>query len=625
MDPFDARTASRRPAAGENRDLPGERAKQVAERQDEISRSHTRRSVGWQYGPAFRRTQLPVSSFLPLALAAACCLIGASCSSRTPAPTPEGPVELREVTRQTGISFRHTDGSSGRRFIVEPMSAGLALFDYDGDGRTDVYFLNGSALPGSRYDVPPTNALWRNEGNWRFTDVTGRAGVGDKGFGLGVTVGDYDNDGDSDLYLNNFGPNVLYRNNGDGTFTDVTETAGVANGNLVGAGTCFLDMDADGDLDLYVANYLEFDFEMNVDRTVDGMPSYPSPRDYVAVPDSLFLNNGDGTFTDVSLQRGVATCAGTGMGMVCADYDNDGDTDVFVLNDVAANFFFINDGRGYFEESAMVVGSGYNAFGDENGSMGVDCGDYDNDGLLDFIMTSYQAESPVLYRNVGDGLLEDVTSLTGAGASCVPYVNWGTGFADFDNDGDRDIFIANGHTEDNIDLRDNSTAYRAPNVVLINTGGGNYIDVSSRAGDGLLPLRASRGTAFDDLDNDGDVDVVILNSRQEPTILRNESKNQNHWIQIRTRGVHANRDGVGARVTVVAGDLVQIAEVHSGRGYQSHWGSRLHFGLGMRDRVDRIEVRWLGGGEDVFRNLPVDRLAIVTEGRSELRFPHERP
>ena len=532
-------------------------------------------------------------------------------------PDAPGPISLTDATRGSGIAFKHTDGSGGRRYIVEPMSAGLATFDYDDDGLIDIYFLNGAPMRGTTVEVSPRNALYRNLGDWKFIEVTDDAGVGDHGFGLGVTVGDYDNDGDPDLYLNNHGPNVLYKNNGDGTFTNVTAEAGVANGNVVGAGAAFLDIEADGDLDLYVANYLEFDYDTHVERMVGGIPSYPSPRDFTAVPDTLFRNNGNGTFSDISRESGVAAHAGTGMGMVCADYDKDGDTDIFVLNDVAENFFFQNDGTGHFEEVGLINGTAYNASGDENGSMGVDCGDYDNDGLLDFVMTSYQNESPVLYRNVGDGLLEDVTALTGAGAGCVPHVNWGTGFVDFDNDGDRDIFIANGHTEDNIDLRDRSTAYRAQNVVLMNTGDGNFIDVSNRAGDGLLPVRASRGAAFDDLDNDGRIDAVILNSREEPTILRNESQNQNHWIQIRTHGVHANRDGVGARVAVVAGDLVQIAEVHGGRGYQSYWGSRLHFGLGGRDRVDRIEVRWLGGGEDVFHDVPVDQLVIITEGRSD--------
>jgi len=527
-----------------------------------------------------------------------------------------GPIHLRDVTRETGITFQHTDGSSGRRYIVEPMSAGLALFDYDGDGWIDVYFLNGAPLKGTEVDVPPTNVLYRNEGNWRFTDVTDEAGVGDVGFGLGVAVGDYDGDGDPDLYLNNFGPNVLYRNNGNGTFTDVTEQAGVGNGDLVGAGTCFLDMDRDGDLDLYVANYIEFDYDSHVEQKFAGFPVYPRPADYVPVPDTLYRNNGDGTFTDVSLESGVGLHAGTGMGMVSADYDADGDADVFVLNDVDKNFFFQNDGTGKFEQAGLFLGAAYNRFGEANGSMGVDCGDFDNDGRLDFFMTCYQGELPVLYRNMGDGRLEDMTAPCGAGTGALPYVNWGAGLVDFDNDGDRDLFIANGHVDDNIEQFDDRTAYRARNLLLMNTGDGKFVDVSDQSGDGLLPEYSSRGAAFDDLDNDGDVDVVILNSRCGPTILRNDSPTGNHWIEIRLRGVHTNRDGVGAHVTVRAGDLVQLDEVHSGRGYQSHWGTRLHFGLGRRDRVDRIEVRWLGGGTDVLTNVEVDQLLTIAEGSS---------
>jgi hypothetical protein len=526
----------------------------------------------------------------------------------------EGPIVLRDVTDETGITFRHTDGSSGRRYIVEAMSAGLALFDYNGDGLVDIYFLNGAPLLGTHVDVPPTNALYRNDGNWHFTDVTAEAGVGDTGFGLGVTVGDYDNDGDPDLYLNNFGPNVLYRNNGDGTFTDVTAEAGVGNGSLVGAGACFFDMDGDGDLDLYAANYLEFSYDKHVQRTVGGIPSYPVPKDYEPIPDTLFRNNGDGTFTDVSLASGVGLHAGTGMGMVAADYDDDGDTDVFVLNDVHENFFFENDGTGKFEEAGALMGAAYNAYGDENASMGVDCGDYDNDGRLDFFMTSYQSEMPVLYRNMGGGLLEDVTLLTGAGDGALAYVNWGNGLVDFDNDGDRDIYIANGHTEDNIELRDKSTTYRARNILLLNTGDGKFVNVSDSSGDGMLPVYASRGAAFDDLDNDGDVDAVILNIREHPTILRNDSPGGNHWLQIRLRGTKTNRDGVGARVRVVAGDLTQVDEVHSGRGYQSYWGSRLQFGLGKRNHVDRIEVRWIGGGTETIENVGVDQLVTITEG-----------
>jgi enediyne biosynthesis protein E4 len=540
-------------------------------------------------------------------------------SRPSPPAAPTGPIQLRDVSAAAGIAFEHTDGSSGRRYIIEAMSAGLATFDFDGDGLIDIYFLNGAPLRGAQVDPerPAINRLYRNNGDWTFTDVTIRAGLGDAGFGLGVAVADYDHDGFPDLYVNNHGPNALYRSNGDGTFTDVTEQTGVGNGDQVGAGAAFLDIDGDGTLDLYVVNYLVFDYTTHVQRSIDGIPSYPSPKDFTPVPDTLYRNEGDGRFTDISISSGIGRHAGTGMGMVCADYDNDGHTDVFVCNDVAENFFFHNDGTGKFEEVGLLIGVAYNFYGDENASMGVDCADYDNDGLLDFFMTSYQSELPVLYRNLGNGMLEDATLRTGAGVGTLQHVNWGNGLIDFDNDGDRDVFIANGHTEDNAELRDSSTAWRAPNVLLqntlIETGEARFVDISDQAGDGLLPVRASRGTAFDDLDNDGRIDAVILNIRDQPTILRNESKNDHHWIQIQLRGTQSNRDAVGSRVTVTAGDLVQTAEVHSGRGYQGHFGSRLHFGLGFHDRVDRVEIRWHGRQTQVLNDLPTKRLHTIIQ------------
>ncbi len=525
-----------------------------------------------------------------------------------------GRIVLTDITRQTQITFRHTDGGSGERYIVETVSAGLALFDYDGDGDIDIYFLNGAPLKGTKAKKVPVNALYRNEGNWKFTDVTEQSGLGDAGYGLGVAVGDYDNDADPDVYLNNYGPNVLYRNNGDGTFTDVTQQAGVDNGFQVGAGTCFLDMDKDGDLDLYVSNYLKFSYEQHVTSMADGYRTYANPKNYPPLPDTLYRNNGDGTFTDVSQASGVGNHAGWGMGITCADYDNDGDTDVFVGNDVAENFLFQNDGRGHFEEVGLATGAAYKVDGSPSASMGVDCGDYDNDGWLDFFVTSYQQELAVLYRNLGDGVFEDVTMTTGAGAGTLPNVTWGNSFVDFDNDGDRDIFIACGHLQDNVDHYDDVTSYHQRNILLMNTGDGKFTDVSDESGDGMKVKLSSRGAGFDDLDNDGDIDVVILNSRREPTILRNDSPSKGHWLQVRLRGVKTNRDGVGAHVTVTAGDLTLLDEVHSGRGYQSHYGTRLHFGLGNRTSVDRIEVRWIGGGVDVVQNVAVDQLLTITEG-----------
>ncbi|MGQ9575088.1 MAG: CRTAC1 family protein [Thermoguttaceae bacterium] len=539
------------------------------------------------------------------------------------------PIQLCDVTRQTGIAFVHDDGSSGRRYIIEAMSAGMATFDYDGDGLIDIYFLSGAPLPGATRQKPPHCALYKNLGGWKFQDVTDQAGVGFQGFCLGVAVADYDNDGHPDIYLNNYGPNVLYRNNGDGTFSDVTGTAGVANiervgPNKAGAGAIFLDIDADGDLDLYVGNYLALDPAAHVPHFRNGIPCYPLPMEYAGLPDTLYRNNGDGTFTDISQESGIARAAGTAMGMVACDIDNDGDTDLFILNDVAANFCWQNDGTGRFEEVGMFNGLALNYLGDANASMGVDCGDFDNDGWPDFYMTCYRRQLPVLYRNLGQGLFEDVTLSTGAGSGLFAFVNWGCGLVDLDNDGDRDVYIANGHVEDNAELHEDTASWEARNTVLMNllgeSGSARFVNVSDQCGNGLRPRRASRGTCFDDLDNDGDLDVVVLNSRRGPTILRNDSQPGNHWIQIRLCGVKCNRDGVGSRVRVVAGQLVQIAEVHAGRGYQSHFGTRLHFGLGRSDRVDRIEVRWLGGGVDVLEDLAADQLITVLEGSTQSRL-----
>ncbi|HUT90124.1 MAG TPA: CRTAC1 family protein [Thermoguttaceae bacterium] len=521
-------------------------------------------------------------------------------------------IVLRDVTRETGIDFRHTDGGSGRHYIVEYVASGIALFDYNGDGRIDVYFLNGAPLPGTNSDTVPRNALYRNEGDWKFTDVTTEAGVGDTGHGLGVAVGDYDNDGHPDLYLNNFGPNVLYRNNGDGTFTDVTQRAGVANGDRVGAGVSFLDVDADGDLDLYVSNYIEFSYDRQVDHTDKGVDVYPGPDAYTPDPDTLYRNNGDGTFTDVSAESGVSAFAGNSMGMVCADYDNDGDTDVVVGNDEMENFLYENDGSGRFAEIGLLAGLAFDANGIPQGTMAVECGDYNNDGYLDFFMTSYARQLPALYRNSGNGFFEDITVLAGAGTAAVPMVTWGTGLVDFDNDGDRDLFIACGHIQDTIEAIQDTTSYEMANILLENREE-KYVDVSRESGDGMAVKLVSRGAGFDDLDNDGDLDAVILNARREATILRNDTDNGNHWLEVSLRGVRSNRDGVGAHVKVVAGDLTQIAEVHSGRSYQSHYGTRLHFGLGRRDRIDRIDVTWIGGTAQRVKHVRADQIITITE------------
>lgn len=527
----------------------------------------------------------------------------------------ESPIRLTDVTSRTGISFRHTDGSQGEHYIVEYVSAGLALFDYDNDGDIDIYFLNGAPPRETKNANRPANGLFRNDGNWRFTDVTREAGVADTRHGLGVTVGDYDNDGDQDLYLNNLGANLLFRNDGDGTFTDVTRQAGVGNGNRVGAGATFLDIEGDGDLDLYVANYIKYAYDQHVPRTMRGFPVYGSPRDYPADPDTLYRNNGDGTFRDISLDSGIADQVGYGMGLISTDYDSDGDSDILIGNDVGANFLWQNNGAGRFRDVGLLSGFAYDRAGTIQGTMGVDCGDFDGDGRLDIHVTSYQGELATLYRNVNGVFVEDVTHATGAGLGTHAQVTWGNGFVDMDNDGDRDIFIACGHLYDNVDRFSDQASYFARNMLLLNLGNGKFSNVSDLVGEGMKVRLSSRGVGLDDLDNDGDVDVVILNSRREPTLLRNDSSTDNHWIDIRLRGTKTNRDGVGARVEVVAGELVQVDEVHSGRGYQGHHGTRLHFGLGNEAKVDQVRVRWVGGGVETWKDLPSNQRLILTEGR----------
>jgi hypothetical protein len=533
-------------------------------------------------------------------------------------PPRPGQIHFTDATTESQITFRFTDGASGRRYIVETVVAGLATFDYDGDGLIDIYFLNGAPLPGAETNEVPRDALYRNNGDWTFTDVTEAAGIGDSGYGMGVAAGDFDNDGDQDLYVNNFGPNAFYINNGDGTFHEASHSAGVACDKL-GAGVVFLDMESDGDLDLYVANYVDFAFDRHKTRFIGKYEFSLGPRDYPPQSDVLFRNEEDGTFRDVSQSSGIAASPSPSMGAIAGDFDDDRDPDLFVCADAAPNLLWRNDGAGRFTEEGLLAGVAHDLSGADNGSMGVDCGDYDNDGRLDLFVTNYQGELAVLYRNLGGGLFADVTRATGVGASSFPHVKWGTTLADFDNDGDRDIFIACGHFMDNIRYIDDRTDVRVPNFLLANQGNGRFVDVSQSSGDGLAIVECSKGAAFDDLDNDGDLDAVVLNIKALPSVLRNDTSPAGHSLSVHLRGRIANRDGVGARVKVIAGELTQIAEVHAGRGYQSHYGTRLHFGLGAHDQVDRIEVRWSGSDEQIIENPPDSRELTIVEG---VTLPH---
>ncbi|HBE68520.1 MAG TPA: hypothetical protein DDW52_10270 [Planctomycetaceae bacterium] len=503
-------------------------------------------------------------------------------------------IKFTDVSSQSGIDFEHTTGASGEGYLVEGVSAGLATLDFDGDGLLDIYFCNGAPLRGTVANGPVTNRLFRNEGGLKFKDVTDQAGVGDAGYALGVGVADFDGNGYPDIYVNNFGANVLYRNNGDGTFTDVTETAGVACGQNVGAGVGFFDMEGDGDLDLYVGNYVDFSYETHVPIVLKGKNYTAGPQYYNPVPDTLYRNNGDGTFTDVSQESGLARFAGPSMGLMCVDIDNDNDTDVYVCNDGKPNFLFVNDGDGHFQESAFLFGVACDLTGQANSSMGVDCGDYNNDGQIDIISTNYQAELPNLYRNLGGGFFEDATSSARLPYSLFPHVNWGTSFTDFDNDGDEDVFIACGHF-DRIETIDDRTQMKIRNYVLRNDNG-KFADIGVTEV-GLTAVKSSRASAAEDLDNDGDIDVVVLNSNDSVTLLRNDLDSQNAWICLKLVGPGRNKDAVGAVVSVGQPQPQKRYRV-SGRGYQSHFGSILHFGLGeVGVEKVQVSVRWPDGRE----------------------------
>jgi hypothetical protein len=525
-------------------------------------------------------------------------------------------IRLSDVTGVTGIPFTHSDGGEGKhRYIVESVASGLATFDCNNDGLIDILFLNGAPLPGSdRKASEAGNVLYRNDGQWKFTDITSDSGLSDLAYHLGVCIGDYDNDGFPDIFLSNFGPDILYRNNGDGTFTDVTQKAGVANGDQVGAGASFLDIDQDGDLDLFVANYCDFTLEKHKERHINGHPAYTGPAIYGLTADTLFQNNGDGTFTDISEVSGITSKKGTGMGIVCADYDNDGDTDIIVGNDALANFVWQNDGKGSFKEVGLLTGLAYDRNGIGLGTMGVDCADLDNDGLPDFYMTSYEQQWTTHYHNDGDGFFTDITHISSAGEGTYHEVTWGLGMPDLNHDGFRDVFIACGHLQDNIHLWNDSKTFEAQNRVIMNLGNGKFRDVTLEAGSGLNPKFSSRGAAFDDLDNDGDIDVVVLNTRQKPTLLRNDLSTNQHWVQINLKGTRSNKFGIGAKVKVHAGDQTFVDEVHSGRGYQSHYGTRLHFGLGSHQKINQIEVHWPGGKTETFQNIPSGQIIELTEG-----------
>jgi hypothetical protein len=554
-----------------------------------------------------------------------------------PAPEPTSPVVFVDVAKEAGLNVPNVWGGVHRKnYIVEAKGSGLAFFDYDQDGWLDIYLTNGVRFPGEE-PLPdgktPIQHLFKNNRDGTFTDVTEKAGLGRTGWGTGVCVGDYDNDGWDDLFCGYWGHNVLWHNNGDGTFTDVTKKAGLYEERVRwGSGCTWVDYDRDGFLDLFVCNYIELDIaKVPVPGQTGycqwkGIPVMCGPRGLPAGMNILYHNNGDGTFTDVSEKAGVLKPGPRySITAVSYDFDNDGWPDIYVAVDSEPSIMFHNNHDGTFEDIGVMAGVAYNEDGQEQAGMGIGVADYDMDGWFDIFKTHFQDDTCILYHSNQDGTWTDVTFVSGVGVN-TQYVNWGAGFVDYDNDGWPDIFHVTGHVYPEIVLYRLDTPFKTPRIVYRNMGNGKFKDVSAQMGPGVSERFASRGTAYGDYDNDGDVDVLVLNMNDPPSLLRNDGGNKNNWIKIKLLGTKCNRTAVGARVYVVTGDHRQMDEVHTGYSVMSQSDLRLHFGVGQATKIDLIEVKWPTlvrdkngkNGEipqiEKFTNLDVNQILTIKEG-----------
>jgi hypothetical protein len=532
-----------------------------------------------------------------------------------------------DVSASSGVTFRHAASKTGVKFLPETMGGGVAIFDADGDGRLDLFFTNGAALsPDTASAEAPDkreprfwNRLYRNLGGWKFQDVTDRAGLAGTRYDFGAAVADYDNDGDVDLHVTGLGGNTLYRNNGDGTFTDVTRLGAAVPGWSSSA--AFVDFDRDGWLDLYVGRYLDWTRESNpVCPSADGAGrAYCHPRQFAPVSSVLLRNNGDGTFTDVSAPSGIAGSLGKALGVAIHDYDRDGWIDLFVANDSMRQYLFRNTGRGAFVEVALEAGVAYDEDGRSFAGMGTDMEDYDNDGWPDVIVTTLSLERYALYRATGAGRFEYASHTAGIGRATLQNSGWGTKFVDFDNDGRRDLFVAQGHVLDTVSRTRQGFDYLQPPLMLRNQDT-SFVDVSASLGPAFTRPAAGRGAAFADLDDDGDIDVVVANLDAEPAILRNDGGNANHWLTVSLRGTRSNRQGIGAIVSV----FDEHGRIRSGicstaSSYQSGSDSRVHFGLPDSRILRRIEVRWPSGTLQVLKDIAADRILEIVEPPSDSR------
>jgi enediyne biosynthesis protein E4 len=523
-----------------------------------------------------------------------------------------------DIASSVGIRFERTSGSPEKKYIFEAKGGGVCLLDYDGDGRLDIYFVNGSTVEDVRRGVSHPSALYHANADGSYTDVTSAAGVAGPAWGMGCTVGDVDNDGWPDLYVLGLTGNVLYRNTHDGRFVDVTEKAGLRGGRW-STSAAFVDYDRDGDLDLYVANNIEVDLQRSLpgpDCNYRGMRVMCGPRGLTGAADALYRNNGDGTFTDVTAEAGVQEKRPAyGLGVAVSDFNNDGWPDIYVANDSTPSYLYLNKKNGTFENVALLAGVAVSDDGMEQAGMGTDFGDYDNDGWLDIVKSNFAFESNNLYHNEHDGRFVDRASAAGIARPTYPLVGWGAKFLDYDNDGWEDVIVANGHVYPYLrNSPPGGETYEQRRLLFRNLGDGRFADVSNDSGPGIREARSSRGLAVGDLDNDGDLDVVIADVDGAPSVLRNDGGNARHWLAVRLHGTTSNRLGLGARVVVRTGSSTQTAEATTAGSVFSASDSRLHFGLGEATRAD-LEIRWPSGKVQALPGIAADRIIEVDEER----------
>ncbi len=538
--------------------------------------------------------------------------------------------QLTDVYSKTGINFVHTSAPE-KKYIVESMSGGVLLIDYDRDGWLDIYFTNAPTVEMALKNEKSKSLFYRNNRNGTFTDVTDKAGVGFPGYAMGGAVADFNNDGFPDMYVTCLGGNVLYKNNGDGTFSDVTKQAGVADGRW-SAGAAFGDYDGDGFLDLYVANYV--DFKLN---DLPGFGSLPTckfrgidvqcgPRGLKGASDSFFRNNGDGTFKEISKQLGMDDPQGYyGMQPVFSDFGNSGRLDIYVANDSTPNFFYRNEGKGKFSDEGFISGTAVSGDGSEQGSMGVAVGDYLHTGNFAIYVTNFVDEYNTLYRNNGNYDFTDVSFNAKVAQATRPYVGWGTGFFDLDNDTWLDLFVVNGHVYPQMDQISSGAKYKQNKLLFINQGDTTFCNASTQAGTSLSELRVSRGAAFGDLDNDGNIDIVVGDLDNAPMILKNEGDKSNHWVTFELGAKQGNPLAIGARIKITTGKIIQTEEIRSGGSYLSQNDLRVHFGLGTAAKIDSIEIRWNSGKIETIRDVEVDKFHAILEGEGIVSVDKIRP